>query len=121
MGSPGGLDGKESACNARDLAGFHPWVGKIPWRREYKLQYSCLEKFMDRGVWWATQSRGSQRVRTERLSHIIIGQNGEEEMRYVRSAFPYMSLKFRQHRDFPDGLVGKASCSKCRGPALIPR
>ena len=29
-GFPGGSDGKESVCNA----GFDPWVGKIPWRRE---------------------------------------------------------------------------------------
>ena len=27
------------------------------------LQYSCLEKPMDRGTWWATQSIGSQRFR----------------------------------------------------------
>ena len=30
-GFPGGSDGKESACRK---CGFHPWVGKIPWRRE---------------------------------------------------------------------------------------
>ena len=34
MGFPGGSDGKESACNAGDPA-FDPWVGKIPWRREW--------------------------------------------------------------------------------------
>ena len=28
-----GSDGKESVCNAGD--GFDPWVGKIPWRREW--------------------------------------------------------------------------------------
>ena len=27
------------------------------------LQYSCLENPMDRGVWWAIQSMGSQRLR----------------------------------------------------------
>ena len=27
---------------------IHPWVGKIPWRRDgYPLQYSCLENSMD--------------------------------------------------------------------------
>ena len=26
------------------------------------LQYSCLEKLMDKGAWWATQSIGSRRV-----------------------------------------------------------
>ena len=31
----GGSDGKASACNAGDL-GFHPWVGKTPWRRKWQ-------------------------------------------------------------------------------------
>ena len=31
---PGGSNGKESTCNAEDLAGFSPWIGNIPWRRE---------------------------------------------------------------------------------------
>ena len=31
---PGSLDGKESAFNAGDLCS-DPWVGKIPWRREW--------------------------------------------------------------------------------------
>ena len=40
---PGGLDGKESACNAGD-PGFDLWVGKIPWRGHGNpRQYSCLE------------------------------------------------------------------------------
>jgi len=36
MGFPGGSDGKESPCNAgRITPRFNPWVGKIPWRREW--------------------------------------------------------------------------------------
>ena len=43
LGFPGGSNGKESVCNARRPR-FHPWVRKIPWRREwYPLQCSCLE------------------------------------------------------------------------------
>ena len=34
QGFPGGSEGKESACNAGD-PGLIPWVGKIPWRREW--------------------------------------------------------------------------------------
>ena len=50
MGFPGGLDGKESACNARD-----PGWGRSPGEGNgYPLQYSCLENSMDRGVWQAT-------------------------------------------------------------------
>ena len=39
MGYPGGPDGKESACKA----GSFPGHGKVPWRRAWPLQYSCLE------------------------------------------------------------------------------
>ena len=33
---PCGSAGKESACNG-GRPGFHPWVGKIPWRRKKLL------------------------------------------------------------------------------------
>ena len=46
QGFPGGSDGKESASSAGD-------PGSIP---GYPLQYSCLEKSMGRGAWWATYS-----------------------------------------------------------------
>ena len=35
MDFPGGSDGKESAWQC-GRAGFSPWVGKIPWRREWQ-------------------------------------------------------------------------------------
>ena len=37
-GFPGGSDGRVSACNAEDLGAMQktPWVGKIPWRREWQ-------------------------------------------------------------------------------------
>ena len=42
---------------------FYPWVGKIPWRREWLLfKSSCLENSVDKGAWWAAV-HGSQRVR----------------------------------------------------------
>ena len=36
-GFPGGSSGKESACQCRrgKRLEFHPWVGKIPWRRKW--------------------------------------------------------------------------------------
>ena len=34
--------------------GFNPCVRKITWRRAWRpIQYSCPEKPMDRGAWWA--------------------------------------------------------------------
>ena len=51
---PGGSDGKESACNARDV-GSIPGLGRLPGEGNgYPLQYSCLENSMDRGAWWVT-------------------------------------------------------------------
>ena len=35
MGFPGSASGKEPACQCR-RPGFHPWVGKIPWRRAWQ-------------------------------------------------------------------------------------
>ena len=32
---------------------FNPWVRKIPWRRKFPVQYSCLGNHMDRVAWRA--------------------------------------------------------------------
>ena len=54
FGFPGGSDGKEYACNARD-PGLIPGSGKSSGEGNgYRLQYSCLEKSLDRGAWQAT-------------------------------------------------------------------
>ena len=51
---PGGSDGKESACNARDL-GSIPGLGRSPGEgNSYPLGYTGLENSMDRGTWQAT-------------------------------------------------------------------
>ena len=54
MGFPGGLDGKEYACNVGDL-GSILGLGRCPGEGNGNpLQYSCLENPMDREAWWAT-------------------------------------------------------------------
>ena len=54
MGFPGGLDSKESACNAED-PGSIPGSGRFRGEGNgYPLQYSCLETSVDREAWWAT-------------------------------------------------------------------
>ena len=50
---PGGLDRKESTCNAGDLNSI-PGLGRSPGGgHSIPLQYSCLENPMDRGAWQA--------------------------------------------------------------------
>ena len=53
-GFPGGLDGKESACNAGELSSI-PGSGRaLVEGNGNPLQYSCLENSIDRGAWRAT-------------------------------------------------------------------
>ena len=54
MGFSGGLDGKESTCNAGD-PDLIPGSERSPGGgKSYSLQYSCLENLLDGGTWWAT-------------------------------------------------------------------
>ena len=51
MGFPGGIDDKESACNARDLGSILR-LGRSPGEgHSNPLHYPCLENPMDRGAW----------------------------------------------------------------------
>ena len=53
LGFPGGLVGKESACNAGDPGSIPGW-GRSPGEGHGNpLQYSCLENPVNRGSWWA--------------------------------------------------------------------
>ena len=52
VGFPGGSDGKESACNARD-PGLIPGLGRSPGEGNgYPLRYSCLENSMTEEPGW---------------------------------------------------------------------
>ena len=78
-------DGEESICNAGD-PGFSPWVRKIPWRREWPLQYSCLENSMD----WL-QSMVSQRVRRDWVTNIFTFKLWKaQETALVTAYFPWI-------------------------------
>ena len=51
---PGGLDGKESACNVEDLGSIPGWGRSLGEGNGNPFQYSCLKNRMDRGTWRAT-------------------------------------------------------------------
>ena len=51
---------------------FHPWMGKVPWRREWQpTQVFLLKNPMDRVTWWATV----QRVAESQIYIYILGIN----------------------------------------------
>ena len=67
LGFPGGSDSKESAYNAGDIVlivGSRRSPGE---ENGYSLQYSCLEKAMDRGAWWAIVHGMAELDMTEQL------------------------------------------------------
>ena len=49
-----GSDGKESACNVRDLGSIPVLIRSPGEGHSNPLQYSYLKNFMDRGAWQAT-------------------------------------------------------------------
>ena len=49
-----GSDGKGSTCNAGDLDLIPGSRKSLEEGNGNPLWYSCLENFIDRGVWWAT-------------------------------------------------------------------
>ena len=54
QGFLGSSDGKESACNARDLCSIPGLGSSRGGGHSNLLQYSCLENPMNRGAWRAT-------------------------------------------------------------------
>ena len=65
QGFPGGLEGKESACNVGD-SGSILGLGRSPGELNGDpLHCSCLENPMDRGAWQATYSPWGLKSRTQ--------------------------------------------------------
>ena len=53
-GFPGGRVVKNPTANAGDVGSVLGW-GRSPGEGNGNpFQYSCLENFMDKGIWWAT-------------------------------------------------------------------
>ena len=75
LGFPGGVSGKESTCQARDL-GFIPGLRRSPGGGHGNiLQYSCLENSMNRGAWWTAVHRVAELDMTEMTWHSPVQHN----------------------------------------------
>ena len=75
----GGSDSRASAYNVGD-PGLIPGLGRSPGEGNVNpLQYSCLEKSMDGGAWWATV-HGAAKSWT-RLSNLTFTFQGKYELK----------------------------------------
>ena len=76
-GFPGGTGGKEPTCQCRrrKRCRFDPWVGKIPWRRDWQPTPVFLPgEYNGRGAWWATVHRVTKsRTQLKWLSTLTSG------------------------------------------------
>ena len=71
-GSPGGSNGKESACNAGDLSSI-PVSERSPGEGNVNpLQYSCLENSMHSGAQRATVHGIAESDTTEQRTHTFL-------------------------------------------------
>ena len=72
MGFPSGSDGKELPCQSR-RPGFDPWLGKIPWRREWQPTPVCLPaEFCGQRRLGATVSEVTESDMTEQLTFPLL-------------------------------------------------
>ena len=77
MGFPGGSDGKESACNARDLGSIPGSVRFLGEQNGYPIQCSCLENSVDRGALWVIVRGVAESDTTEQLTRSLsLGYGG---------------------------------------------
>ena len=87
---PQWLSGKESACSAGDDMALVPGLGRSPGGGNGNLlQYSCLEKPMDRGDWWAavhgvTKSR--TRLKPLSTQAPVVSRLGNKKCKRVKAA-----------------------------------
>ena len=67
LGFPDGASGKEPTCQFRRSKRhwFHPWVGKIPWRRAWQL----TPVFLPGESPWTEEPGGLQPVGSQRDRH----------------------------------------------------
>ena len=99
-GFPGGLSGKESACQCRR----HRDAGLIPGSGRFRrgvcgnpLQYSCLENLINRGAWWATVHRVAQSRTWLDMTEVTWHTCMNEQGKVSQSAVLSFSRPFNTH------------------------
>ena len=81
---PGGSDGKESACNARDGNSIPGWGRSPGEENDNLLKYFCLKNPMDRGAWLQRATNTFISLFKERMEAFLISN---ETTKGIKSNF----------------------------------
>ena len=114
-GFPGGTSGKEPTCQCRrhKRSWFHPWVGKVLWRRKWQPTPIFLpgESHGQRSLAGYSPWGHKESDTTEATEHT-----------HIRKKFIENSTKFNMQECSFQGLPwwSRGSGSKSRGPGLNP-
>ena len=112
-GFPGSASGKEPTCQCR-RHGFHPWVGKISWRRKWLPTPLFLPgKF--HGHRNLAGSPWDQRARYKWLSMNKVPRS-QGGVRWVKPEWQGIAY----HGGFPSSSDGKVFACNAGDPGLIP-
>ena len=102
MGLPWWLSGKESAfqCRRRKRRSFHPWSGKIPWRRKWPPTPELLpgESHGQRSLAGYSPWGSKELAMTEQLSMMsLVSQKGWKKNFFNLSPSKKQANKTQQH------------------------
>ena len=119
-GTPGGSDGKESACSAGH-PGFDPYVRKIPWRRKWQPTPVFLpgkshgwRSLAGYGPWGHKESDTTERVHFHPFRKLMAPRP-----RLVGPIVTWVNLK-HHCRDFPSSPVAKNLPANAGDAGSIP-
>ena len=114
--APGGSDGKQSACNVKDLSPIPGWEKSPGEGNGDPLQYSYLKNPLVRGAWQATVLRVTESDTTEPLTLSQISMGPGIRFR-VWSCYRKAGVLRAPHVEIPWWCApsrGKADCPKDR-------
>ena len=103
---PGGSDGKESAGNTGDLK-FDPWVGKIPWRREWQPTAVFLP-----GKFHGQRSLVGYSPRDHRVEHDLATEQQQQInlCKVPRSVIAIVIIINSLNKDAQSSVLGTGTC-----------
>ena len=109
---PGGTNGKEPRCQCRRIkrSRFHPWVGKMTWRRAWQLA-PVLSQNDGWKCWVIPKMQVKNAESSQRCSLSLTFHTMSRYYKKIRKDRPLLGVVIREH-PFPR-LVWSSPCCSC--------